>query len=115
MAIDERFLTINVNDSESDSRSLIMPHQSEAVKAMTEYFKLKENTSDRSGIVVMPHVKNGRLYENENYRDALAELAVQVCKDNNATLLGAVLTKVDIKKQKAKYGYKYDYYYSNSK
>ena len=44
---------------------------------------IKNKTVTPSGIVVMPHVKNGRLYENENYRDALAELAVQVCKDNN--------------------------------
>ena len=32
---------------------------------------------------------------------------------NKSNVLGAVLTKVDIKKEKKKYGYKYDYYYSN--
>lgn len=36
-----------------------------------------------SGIVVMPHVKNGRLYEDKAYRDALAELPVKVCEEYN--------------------------------
>ena len=54
MAIDKRYLPININESTPDSRSLIMPHQSEAVKAMTKYFNLKNDMPDRSGIVVMP-------------------------------------------------------------
>ena len=33
MAVDKRFLPININESTPDSRSLIMPHQGEAVKA----------------------------------------------------------------------------------
>ena len=32
---------------------------------------------------------------------------------NKAFILGAVLTKVDVKREKKVYGYKYDYYYSN--
>lgn len=32
---------------------------------------------------------------------------------NKAFVLGAVLTKVDVRKEKKVYGYKYDYYYSN--
>ena len=39
MPVDKRYLPININESMPDSRSLIMPHQSEAVKAMTKYFK----------------------------------------------------------------------------
>lgn len=34
-------------------------------------------------------------------------------KASKAFLLGVVLTKVNIKRQKKLYGYKYDYYYSN--
>ena len=54
MAVDKRYLPININESMPDSRSLIMPHQSEAVKAMTKYFKLKKDMPGRSGVVVMP-------------------------------------------------------------
>ena len=34
-------------------------------------------------------------------------------RNNKAFILGAILTKVDVKKEKKLYGYKYDYYYSN--
>lgn len=61
MAVDKRFFPININESTPDSRSLIMPHQSEAVKAMTKYFKLKKDIPDRSGIVVMP-TGSGKTY-----------------------------------------------------
>lgn len=61
MAVDKRFLPININESTPDSRSLIMPHQSEAVKAMIKYFKLKKDIPDRSGIVVMP-TGSGKTY-----------------------------------------------------
>lgn len=74
MTVDKRFSPINVNDSKSDSRSLIMPHQSEAVKAMTKYFKLKENVPDRSGIVVMP-TGSGKTYTAVTWllKDAVAK------------------------------------------
>ena len=61
MAVNERYLPININESMADSRSLIMPHQSEAVKAMTKYFKLKKDMPDRSGVVVMP-TGSGKTY-----------------------------------------------------
>ena len=40
MPVKEEYLPIVIADSERDSRDLIMPHQSEAVKAMTRYFGL---------------------------------------------------------------------------
>lgn len=61
MPVDKRYLPININESMPDSRSLIMPHQSEAVKAMTKYFKLKKDIPGRSGIVVMP-TGSGKTY-----------------------------------------------------
>ena len=36
-----------------------------------------------SGIVVIPYVRNGWLYEDENFRDALAELPKKVAEENN--------------------------------
>ncbi|MDD6082172.1 MAG: DEAD/DEAH box helicase family protein [Oscillospiraceae bacterium] len=54
MSINEQYLPININESLPDSRSLIMPHQEEAVKAMKKYFKLGKNVANRSGLVVMP-------------------------------------------------------------
>jgi hypothetical protein len=44
---------------------------------------IQNQTVTPSGIVVMPYVKNGRLYEKEEYRDALAELPIAVCKEYN--------------------------------
>lgn len=41
------------------------------------------------------------------------ENCIDELNNNKAFILGAVLTKVDIKKEKKLYGYKYDYYYSN--
>ena len=38
---------------------------------------------------------------------------IEELKNNKVFILGAVLTKVDVKKEKKLYGYKYDYYYSN--
>ena len=61
MAVNNRYLPININESMADSRSLIMPHQSEAVKAMTKYFKLQKDMPGRSGVVVMP-TGSGKTY-----------------------------------------------------
>lgn len=52
---------IDIGKSEADSRSLIMPHQQEAVEAMTKYFTLGEDKADRNGIVVMP-TGSGKTY-----------------------------------------------------
>ena len=38
---------------------------------------------------------------------------IEELKNNKVFILGAILTKVDVKKEKKLYGYNYDYYYSN--
>ena len=67
--------------------------------------------------ILVSKLADGTIYviESDKVDKEIIISSIEELKDNNATLLGAVLTKVDIKKQKAKYGYKYDYYYSNSK
>lgn len=44
---------------------------------------LNEKNITPSGIVIVPYVPSGVEYENKNYRKALAELPVAVCKQNN--------------------------------
>lgn len=65
--------------------------------------------------VLVSKLADGTVYVIESNRtdyqvvsDCLEEL-----RNNKVFLLGAVLTKVDIRKEKRLYGYKYDYYYSN--
>ena len=74
MAVNKRYLPININESTPDSRSLIMPHQSEAVKAMKKYFKLQKDMPGRSGIVVMP-TGSGKTYTAVTWllKDAVAK------------------------------------------
>lgn len=62
----EKYLPINIDESLSDSRSLIMPHQSEAIEAMTKYFKVHEEVANRAGIVVMP-TGSGKTYTAVNW------------------------------------------------
>lgn len=38
-----------------------MPHQQEAVNALTDYFKVEENSPDRNGLLVMP-TGSGKTY-----------------------------------------------------
>lgn len=57
---------IEINESLADSRSLIMPHQSAAVEAMTKYFELDKDIRDRSGVVVMP-TGSGKTYTAVNW------------------------------------------------
>lgn len=52
---------INIDKSMPDSRSLIMPHQSEAVNTMTEYFQTEKDISNRNGMLVMP-TGSGKTY-----------------------------------------------------
>ena len=52
---------IDISLSMPDSRGLIMPHQSEAVEAMSKYFELDKDISDRRGMVVMP-TGSGKTY-----------------------------------------------------
>lgn len=55
------YAPIDINASLADTRSLIMPHQSEAVAAMTQYFELEKEIEDRKGLVVMP-TGSGKTY-----------------------------------------------------
>ena len=52
---------IDIEKSHSDSRSLIMPHQQDAVNALTTYFKLEKDISNRNGLLVMP-TGSGKTY-----------------------------------------------------
>ncbi len=52
---------IIIEKSRGDSRSLIMPHQQEAVDAMTSYFAPEKDLPDRNGLVVMP-TGSGKTY-----------------------------------------------------
>lgn len=65
--------------------------------------------------VLVSKLADGTLYVIES--DRTDYQVIQGCledlKNNNVFVLGAVLTKVDVKNQKKLYGYKYDYYYSN--
>ena len=55
---------------------------------------VNNGTIKPSGIVIMPHIKNGRLYESKDVRDALAELPETICEqykcDSNRISVGGV-------------------------
>lgn len=65
--------------------------------------------------VLVSKLADGTVYlvESERTDYPIVQNCVEDLKNNNVKILGAVLTKVDIKHQKKLYGYKYDYYYSN--
>ncbi|MGI6635282.1 MAG: DEAD/DEAH box helicase family protein [Christensenellales bacterium] len=52
---------IDIEASTADSRSLIMPHQQEAVDAMQRYFMLDKEEENRHGMLVMP-TGSGKTY-----------------------------------------------------
>ena len=52
---------INIELSSADSRSLIMPHQQEAVDALSAYFHVEKDLPDRNGMLVMP-TGSGKTY-----------------------------------------------------
>lgn len=54
---------INIDKS---TRDLIMPHQQNAVDALSEYFLLDKDMSDRNGLVVMP-TGSGKTYTAVNW------------------------------------------------
>ena len=62
----ENYLPISIDDSMPDNRTLIMPHQAEAAKAMTSYFQLDKRKENRSGLVVMP-TGSGKTYTAVNW------------------------------------------------
>ena len=64
--------------------------------------------------ILVSKLADGTVYviESDRLDRELVYNSIEELISNKAFLLGAVLTKVDIKKEKKKYGYKYDYYYS---
>lgn len=67
--------------------------------------------------VLISKMADGTIYviESDRVDYKVVKSCIDELKNNNITVLGAVLTKVDVKRQKKLYGYKYDYYYSNYK
>ena len=65
--------------------------------------------------VLVSKLADGTVYvvESERTDYKVIQSCMDELKDNRVTVLGAVLTKVNVKRQKKLYGYKYDYYYSN--
>ena len=65
--------------------------------------------------VLVSKLADGTVYvvESERTDYKVIQSCMEELKNNKVTVLGAVLTKVNIKRQKKLYGYKYDYYYSN--
>ena len=65
--------------------------------------------------VLVSKLSDGTVYviESERTDYPVIQSCMEELRGNNVTLLGAVLTKVNVKRQKKLYGYKYDYYYSN--
>ena len=57
---------IIIDKSKRDSRDLIMPHQKNAVEAMSEYFNLDKDLPNRNGLVVMP-TGSGKTYTAVNW------------------------------------------------
>lgn len=52
---------INIKESVKDSKQLIMPHQSEAVQCLKDYYELDKDIPDRAGMLVMP-TGSGKTY-----------------------------------------------------
>lgn len=52
---------ISIDESMADSRSLIMPHQQEAVNALSAYFEVEKDMANRNGLLVMP-TGSGKTY-----------------------------------------------------
>jgi capsular exopolysaccharide synthesis family protein len=65
--------------------------------------------------VLVSKLCDGTVYviESDRIDYPLIQNCMEELKNNKAFILGVVLTKVDIKREKKIYGYKYDYYYSN--
>lgn len=65
--------------------------------------------------MLVSYLSDGTIYIIESDRTdyQVIKNCMEELKQNKAFLLGAILTKVNIKSQKKLYGYKYDYYYSN--
>lgn len=65
--------------------------------------------------VLVSKLSDGTVYVIESDRTdyQVIQSCIEELESSKAFILGAVLTKVDVKREKKLYGYKYDYYYSN--
>lgn len=65
--------------------------------------------------VLVSKLADGTVYVIESDRTdyPVIQSCIEELRSNRAFILGAVLTKVNVKREKKLYGYKYDYYYSN--
>lgn len=65
--------------------------------------------------MLVSYLSDGTIYviESERTDYQVIKSCLEELKANKAFILGAVLTKVNIKSQKKLYGYKYDYYYAS--
>lgn len=65
--------------------------------------------------VLVSKLADGTVYVIESDRTdyQVVQNCIDELRSNKAYILGAVLTKVNVKREKKLYGYKYDYYYSN--
>ena len=65
--------------------------------------------------ILVSKLSDGTVYviESDRVDYPVIQTCIEDLKNNNVTILGTVLTKVNVKEQKKLYGYKYDYYYSN--
>lgn len=65
--------------------------------------------------MLVSYLSDGTIYviESERTDYQVIKNCLEELKANKAFILGAVLTKVNIKSQKKLYGYKYDYYYAS--
>lgn len=66
MRISDMAEPIVIDKSTKDSRDLIMPHQKNAVDAMSKYFDLDNDIQNRNGLVVMP-TGSGKTYTAVNW------------------------------------------------
>ena len=57
MRISDMAEPIVIEESTCDSRDLTIPHQKNAVEAMSKYFDLDKDIKDRNGLVVIDLLK----------------------------------------------------------
>lgn len=94
-------------------------HFSNLIKKLKEDYDLVlidcPPISNMTDGVLVSKLSDGTVYviESDKTDYQVVSDCIDELRNNNVFILGAILTKVDIKKEKKLYGYKYDYYYSN--
>lgn len=94
-------------------------HFSNLIKKLKEDYDLVlidcPPISNMTDGVLVSKLSDGTVYVIESDKTDYQVISdcIDELRNNNVFILGAILTKVDIKKEKKLYGYKYDYYYSN--